>query len=51
MIRLLLDADVDLQEADSKGLRAVHYLLGLGPMAAQPLLSAEDLAEAARLLY
>ncbi len=50
-IRLLLEAGANPQESDSKGLRAVHYLLGLGPAPANPRLSAEDLAEATRLLY
>lgn len=40
-MRLLLDADMDPQETNSEGLRTAHYLLGLGPMAASLVLSAE----------
>ncbi len=51
MIRLLLDRGADKYTADTKGRRAVHYLLGQGPVAANAKLSAPELAEAAKLLY
>ncbi|MDI3282650.1 ankyrin repeat domain-containing protein [Polyangium sp. 15x6] len=51
MIRLLLDAGADKYAADTKGLRAVDYLLGHGPVPANSVLSPAELAEAAKLLY
>lgn len=51
LIRLLLDKGADKYAADTRGLRAVHYLLGYGPVAANPVLSNADMAEAAKLLY
>ena len=51
MIRLLLDRGADKYAADTKGRRALHYLLGQGPVAANPKLSSAELAEAAKLLY
>lgn len=51
MIRLLLDKGADKYATDTKGLRALHYLVGRGPVAANPLLSNADMAEAAKLLY
>lgn len=51
MIRLLLDRGADKYAADTKGRRAVHYLLGLGPVQANPTLSVAERAEAAKLLY
>jgi hypothetical protein len=50
-IKLLLEAGADPLLADSKGLKALHYLLGLGPVPANPRLNAAELAEAARLLF
>lgn len=51
MIRLLLDSGADKYAADTKGRRAVHYLLGLGPVGANPILSTADMEEAVKLLY
>lgn len=51
MIRLLLDRGADKYATDTKGRRALHYLVGRGPVAANPLLSPTELAEAAKLLY
>jgi ankyrin repeat protein len=51
MIRLLVDRGADKHAADTKGRRALHYLLGQGPVAANTTLSAVELAEAAMLLY
>lgn len=51
MVRLLLDAGADRFQADTKGRRAVHYLLGLGPLPANPVMSAAERSEMARLLY
>ena len=50
-IRMLLHAGADTQISDSKGAKALHYLLGYGPVPTNPRLSFKDLAEAARLLY
>jgi len=51
LIRLLLDRGADKYAADTKGLRAVHYLVGRGPVAPNPLLSPGEMAEAVKLLY
>jgi len=51
MIKLLLDAGIDKYAADTKGRIALHYLLGHGPVAANPKLSGAELAEAVKLLY
>ncbi|CAA7615479.1 ankyrin repeat domain-containing protein [Magnetospirillum sp. SS-4] len=51
LIRMLVEAGADRFQADARGLRAVHYLLGLGPGPANPVLSPAERAEAARLLY
>jgi len=51
MIRLLIDRGADKHAADTKGRRALHYLLGQGPVAANSTLSPAELAEAAKLLY
>lgn len=51
MIKLLLDAGADPYRADSKGRRAIDYLLGFGPTAANTKLSPAEQSEAARLLY
>jgi Ankyrin repeats (3 copies) len=51
MIRLLIDAGADPYQTDTKGSRAVDYLLGYGPMPANPRLNADERASAARLLF
>lgn len=51
LIRLLLDHGADPHQADTKGSRAIDYLLGFGPIPANPRLNPDDRAEAARLLY
>ncbi|MDC0741751.1 ankyrin repeat domain-containing protein [Polyangium mundeleinium] len=51
MIRLLLDAGADKYAADTKGRRALHYLLGHGPVPANRVLSPVELTEAAKLLF
>jgi hypothetical protein len=51
MMRLLLDHGADKHAADTKGRRALHYLLGQGPVAANSTLSATEVAQAATLLY
>lgn len=51
MIRLLLDRGADKYASDTKGRRALHYLLGQGPVAANPKLSGAELAEATKRLY
>ena len=51
VIKMLLAAGADPQAADSKGKRALHYLLGYGPVPPNPHLSTTALAEAAKLLY
>lgn len=51
MVKLLLERGADPHQADTMGRRAVDYLLGFGPVAANAGMSAEDRAEAARLLF
>ncbi|HLO78099.1 MAG TPA: ankyrin repeat domain-containing protein [Magnetospirillum sp.] len=51
VIKLLLERGADPHMADTNGRRAVDYLLGFGPVPANFLLSADERAEAARLLY
>ena len=51
LVKLLLERGADAQMADTRGRRAVDYLLGLGPVPANTAMSAEDRAEAARLLF
>ncbi len=51
MIRLLLDAGADRFQADSKGRRALDYLLGYGPLPVNSVLSLAERSEMARLLY
>ncbi|MCR6633060.1 MAG: ankyrin repeat domain-containing protein [Magnetospirillum sp.] len=51
MIKVLLAKGADPQMADTKGRRAIDYLLGFGPVPANTVLSPEERAEAARLLY
>lgn len=51
MINLLLDAGADPYQVDTKGSRAIDYLLGFGPVAANPRLTPTQRAEATRLLF
>ncbi len=51
LITLLLDAGADRFHTDSKGRRAIDYLLGTGPGPANPLLTPAERLRAARLLY
>lgn len=51
MVKLLLERGADPHQADTKGRRAIHYLLGFGPVPANARLSPEERAEAARLLF
>lgn len=51
LIKLLVERGADPHLADTKGRRAIDYLLGFGPVPANPQLSADERAEAARLLY
>ena len=51
MIRLLLEAGADPYRTDSKGQRALDYLLGFGPVPPNAKLSAADRAQAVRLLF
>jgi len=52
VIQLLLDQGADPYAADSKGRRAIDYLLGYGPdVAANRKLSASDRQDAIRALY
>lgn len=50
MIQLLLNRGADKYASDTKGRRALDYLLGLGPVATNPKLSPADLVTAAKLL-
>jgi hypothetical protein len=50
MIRLLLDAGADPYQTDTKGERAIEYLLGFGPVAANPRLTAHEREQAIALL-
>ena len=51
MIELLLAAGADPYQADTKGSRAIDYLLGFGPTGPNPNLTPAERAEAARLLF
>jgi len=51
MVKLLLERGADPHLADTMGRRAVDYLLGFGPVPANARMSAEERAEAARLLF
>jgi ankyrin repeat protein len=51
MIKLLLNAGGDPFQTDTRGRRAIDYLLGFGPVPPNPLLSPAEREEAARLLY
>ncbi|MGE5517824.1 MAG: ankyrin repeat domain-containing protein [Bacteroidota bacterium] len=51
VIKLLVERGADPHLADTKGRRPIDYLLGFGPMPANPVLSPDERADAARLLY
>lgn len=51
LIKLLLASGADPWQADTKGRRAIDYLLGFGPTQANPRLSPEERSEAQRLLF
>jgi hypothetical protein len=51
MIRLLVGAGADVHAADTRGVTALDYLVGRGPLSMNPKLSASELGEAARLLF
>ncbi|MEO5560797.1 MAG: ankyrin repeat domain-containing protein [Dokdonella sp.] len=51
MIQLLLDAGADPFQADTKGARAIDYLLGFGPVAPNSRLTQTQRTQAARLLF
>jgi hypothetical protein len=51
MIRFLVDAGADRRRADTKGVTALGYLLGQGPMGPNPRLTAAQRADAVRLLW
>ncbi len=51
MIRQLLAAGADPYQTDSKGCRAIDYLLGYGPTAVNPVMRREDRMKAQALLY
>jgi hypothetical protein len=52
MIELLLEAGADPYQTDTKGARAVHYLLGYGPeRPANPKLTPEEWSRAIQLLF
>ncbi len=51
MINLLLDAGADPYQVDTKGSRAIDYLLGFGPLVANPRITQTQREEAARLLF
>ena len=52
MIKLLLDAGADPFQSDTKGARAIDYLLGAAPgLPPNPELSPQERSEAIRLLY
>src|SRR5579875_905744 len=51
LIKVLLEAGADPYQADTKGYRAIDYLLGYGPTPPNPNLDKRQLAEAARWLF
>lgn len=51
MIKALLDAGADPYQADTKGHRAIDYLLGYGPTPPNPHLSRHQREQAARWLF
>lgn len=51
MINLLLDAGADPYQVDTKGSRAIDYLLGFRSVTANPRPTQTQRAEAARLLF
>ncbi|RAU22027.1 hypothetical protein CU669_10035 [Paramagnetospirillum kuznetsovii] len=50
-IRLLVEAGADRYQSDTTGRRAIHYLLGQGPLPPNPSLTPTERAEMARLLF
>jgi hypothetical protein len=50
-IKLLLINGADPYQTDTKGFRAIDYLLGYGPTTANPVLSRSDRIKAQELLY
>ena len=50
-IKLLLVSGADPYQTDSKGFRAIDYLLGYGPTPPNPVLSKSDRVKAQELLY
>ncbi|WP_284397912.1 ankyrin repeat domain-containing protein [Dyella lipolytica] len=50
-IKLLLVSGADPYQTDSKGFRAIDYLLGYGPTPPNPVLSHSDRVKAQELLY
>lgn len=51
MIALLLTAGADPYQSDTKGKRAIDYLLGSGPTLRNTVLSPADRTNAVRLLF
>jgi hypothetical protein len=51
IIEILVSAGADPYQTDSKGYRAIDYLLGYGPTSPNPVLSDAERAEAQTLLY
>ncbi|HUA81900.1 MAG TPA: ankyrin repeat domain-containing protein, partial [Dyella sp.] len=51
IIEMLMSAGADRYQTDSKGYRAIDYLLGYGPTSPNPVLTDEERIEAQTLLY
>jgi len=51
IIQVLISAGADPYQTDSKGYRAIDYLLGYGPTPPNPVLADEERLEAQALLY
>ena len=50
VLKALLESGADKTIPDSQGLRAIHYLLGEGPLPKNAVMSAQDFKEAIKLL-